>query len=127
MPEVADDGDVLGGVELELPIAKHASVLQRRFFWACASSGFPRPHDQAALQALSFLQEYYGFVICDYNYQGMLAYRELARSALILAASVVRTAGSSCVGSTNSCVIDVEAASQWRGLYLQMVSSACRF
>ena len=30
--EVADDGDVLGGVELEVPVAKHTTVLQHRFF-----------------------------------------------------------------------------------------------
>ena len=124
--EVADDGDVLEGVELEVPVAKHASVLQRRFFWACASSGFPCPHDQAAFQALSFLQEYYGFVIFDYNYQGMLAYRELARSAVIFAASIVRTAGFNRAGSTSS-VIDRDVASHWQVMYLQMVASACRF
>ena len=56
----------------------------------------------------------------------MLAYRELARSAVIFAASIVRTAGLNCVDSTSS-VNDVDAASQWQVLYLQMVSSACRF
>ena len=30
--EVADDGDVLGRVELEVPVAKHDSVLHRHFF-----------------------------------------------------------------------------------------------
>ena len=124
--EVADDGDVLGGVELEVPMARHACVLQRHFFWACAPAGLPCPYDQAALQALSFLQEFYGFVICDYNYQGMLAYRELARSAVVFAASVVRTANFNRVDSISS-VIDVNAAAQWQVLYTQLVSSACRF
>ena len=126
MNEVADDGDVLGGVELEVPVVNHDGMLQRRFFWAYASSGYTRLHDQAAFQALSFLQEFYGFVIVDYNYHGMLAYRELARAAVIFAASVVRTSGFNCVDSTGS-VNDVNAASQWQVLYLQMVSSACRF
>jgi len=124
--EVTDDGDVLGGVELEVPVAKHASVLQHRFFWACASAGFPCPHDQAARQALFYLQECYGFVIYDFNYQGMLAYRELARSAVVFAASVLRTAGFNHVGSTGS-VVDVNVAAQWQVLYSQLVSSACRF
>ncbi|CAM0881222.1 unnamed protein product [Alopecurus aequalis] len=123
--EVADDGDVLGGVELEVPVANHASLVQRRFFWACASAGWPCPHDQAALQALLFLQEFYGFVICDFNYQGMLAYRELARSAVVFAASVVRTASFSPVCSTGS-IIDVNAAAHWQVLHSQMVSFACR-
>ena len=124
--DVSDDGDVLGGVELEVPVSKPPGVSHRRFFWASASSGFTHPHDEAALQALSFLQEYYGFVISDYNYRGMLAYRELARSALIFAASIVRTVGLNCVGSTG-CVSDVSDAAHWQVLYLQMVSSACRF
>ena len=55
--EVADDGDVLGGVELELPMAQHASVVRRHFFWVCAPAGLSCPHNQAALQAFSFLQE----------------------------------------------------------------------
>ena len=58
--EVADDGDVLGGVELEVPVAKHTTVLQRRFFWACSSAGLPCPHDQAALQALFFFRSIMG-------------------------------------------------------------------
>lgn len=124
--EVTGDGDVLGGVELEVSLANHTRPLQRRFFWACASAGFPCPHDQVALQALFYLQDYYGVVICDFNYQGMLAYRELARSAVVFAASVLRTAGFNHVGSTGS-VIDVNVAAQWQVLYLQLVSSACRF
>ena len=123
--EVSDDGDVLGGVELEVPVSKPPGVSHRRFFGASASSGFPRPHDKAALQALSFLQEYYGFVICDYNYQGMLAYRELARSTIVFAASIIRTAGFNRAGSISS-IIDVNAAAQWQILYTQLISSACR-
>ena len=41
--EVADDGDVLGGVELEVPVVNHTRPLQRRFFWGCASAGFTIP------------------------------------------------------------------------------------
>ena len=43
--EVSDDGDVLGGVEIEVPTANHTTVLHRRFFWACASAGLPCPHN----------------------------------------------------------------------------------
>ena len=40
----------------------------------------------------------YGFVVHDFNYDGMQAYRNLARSAIVLAASVVRSGGMvSCV------------------------------
>ena len=130
LSEVADDGDVLGGVELEVPIARRPDHFERRFFWACASAGLPFPHDQAALQAICFLQELYGFVVQDYNYHCMLAYRELARSAFVLAASIVRTAGPNRVTLPNSIpnsVSDVDAATQWHTLYSQLVSSACEF
>lgn len=43
---------------------------------------------QAALQAIAFLQKLYGFVVVDYNFQGVLLYSEVARSAV----SVVATA-----------------------------------
>ena len=56
----------------------------------------------------------------------MLAYRELARSAVIFAASILRTSGLNHVGSTGS-VIDVNVAAQWQVLYSQLVSSTCRF
>lgn len=72
---------------------------------------------------IRFLQEFYGFVICDFNYQSMLAYRELARLHVILAASVVRTVGPNRLGSAGSTV-DVDTDSQWQMVCSQLVHSA---
>lgn len=72
---------------------------------------------------IRFLQEFYGFVICDYNYQSMLAYRELARSPVTLAASVVRTVGPNRLGSVGSTV-DIDTAAQWQMVCSQLVHSA---
>jgi hypothetical protein len=45
----------------------------------------------SALQVVRFLQHLYGFVVRDFNYEGMQAYRNLARSAIILAVLVARS------------------------------------
>ena len=52
LTEVADDGSLLVGVEIQLPVVPEEIVLQRRFFWAYASASFPCPYNQAALQAV---------------------------------------------------------------------------
>lgn len=43
----------------------------------------------ASLQAVVFLRSIYGFVVVDYNYYGMLAYRSLARAAAEIFAAAV--------------------------------------
>jgi hypothetical protein len=42
----------------------------------------------SALQAVRFFQRLYGFVVQDFNYEGMQAYRNLAWSAVVLAVLV---------------------------------------
>lgn len=59
------------------------------------------------MQAVRFLQGLYGFVIHDFNYEAMQAYRDLARSAVVLAASLGRSGGLApfsvdCVGTADS-------------------------
>uniref|UniRef100_A0ACD5YGB5 Uncharacterized protein n=1 Tax=Avena sativa TaxID=4498 RepID=A0ACD5YGB5_AVESA len=83
--EVAEDGLVLAGVELELPADGTGAMAERRFFWCEAWVECLNAYDQAALEAIRFLQGVYGFVVCDYNYDYMLAYRESVRSAVLVA------------------------------------------
>uniref|UniRef100_A0ACD5YPJ1 Uncharacterized protein n=1 Tax=Avena sativa TaxID=4498 RepID=A0ACD5YPJ1_AVESA len=74
--EVADDGAVLAGVELELPMDAVGVVAERRFFWCETWLECLDTYDQAALEAIRFLQGVYGFVVGDYNYNCMVTYRE---------------------------------------------------
>jgi hypothetical protein len=50
-------------------------------------------YDEAAVQEIRFLQGVYGFVVRDYNYDCMLAYRDSMQSAIVLAACASRHAG----------------------------------
>ena len=85
-------------------------------------------YDDAALQAICFLQGLYGFVVLDYNYKSMMTYRELARSAVVLAASLVRSSVPVVVGGDGSAVVsDVNAASRRQMLHAWLVSTACTF
>ncbi|KAM0851549.1 hypothetical protein ACQ4PT_052350 [Festuca glaucescens] len=66
--EVMEDGSVLAGVELELPDDGLCVGPRRKFFWGDVWRGSFDAYDQPAIQAISFLQGMYGFVIRDYNY-----------------------------------------------------------
>ncbi|KAM0844822.1 hypothetical protein ACQ4PT_056765 [Festuca glaucescens] len=91
--EVGGDGSVLGGVELEIAVVQEGPAPTRFFFWSSVSCGSQSPFEESALQAIRFLQRLYGFVIRDFNYEGMQAHRDLARSAVVLAVSVLRSGG----------------------------------
>ncbi|KAM0853581.1 hypothetical protein ACQ4PT_050975 [Festuca glaucescens] len=84
--EVMEDGSVLAGVELELPDDGLCVGPRRKFFWGDVWRGSFDAYDQPAIQAISFLQGMYGFVIRDYNYDCMVAYRDCVRSAVVVAA-----------------------------------------
>uniref|UniRef100_A0ACD5VDZ8 Uncharacterized protein n=4 Tax=Avena sativa TaxID=4498 RepID=A0ACD5VDZ8_AVESA len=90
--EVGGDGSVLGGIELE--IAAVGDEGTPTLFWSCVSSRSCCPYEDCALQAVRFLKRLYGFVISDFNYEGMVAYRELARYAIVLAVSIARSVSS---------------------------------
>ncbi|GJM96252.1 hypothetical protein PR202_ga13071 [Eleusine coracana subsp. coracana] len=63
----------------------------RRFiFWSCPQVTSMPPYEQAAFQAISFLQSFYGFAVLDYSYQAMMYYRNLAGSALAFASASVQ-------------------------------------
>ncbi|KAM0832575.1 hypothetical protein ACQ4PT_064805 [Festuca glaucescens] len=83
--EVTEDGAVLAGVELELPAAGGAAGPRREFFWSVVWHGCLDAYDQAAVQAIRFLQSIYGFVVRNYNYDCMVAYRNCVRSAVLIA------------------------------------------
>jgi hypothetical protein len=123
--EVGSDGSVLGGVELETAVVREGAARTRFFFWSVASSGSPCPFEESALQAIRFLQHLYGFVIRDFNYESMQAYRDLARSAVVLAVSVVR-AGSVVppVGGTG-CMRPPAELMCYELMCNQLISSVC--
>ncbi|KAM3228485.1 hypothetical protein ACQJBY_059876 [Aegilops geniculata] len=87
--EIAEDGSILAGVELELPGDGSGPVPRREFFWSSAWCGFVHAYEQAAPQTIGFLQRLYGFVVRDYNYDCMMAYRSSLRSSIIVAASAI--------------------------------------
>ena len=91
--EVAEDGSVLAGVELELPMDGSSTVSERKIFWSGVSRSCMDAYDQAAMQAIRFLQGMYGFVIRDYNYDCMVAYRDSMRSAIVVASCIARRTG----------------------------------
>ena len=93
--EVAEDGSVLAGVELELPTDGIAAVPRRKFFWCASWAECLDAYDQAALQAIAVLQSMYGFVVRDYNYSCMMTYRDSLRSAVRLAVCAARHASCS--------------------------------
>ena len=62
------------------------------YFWiTCSILALLIAYEGAAFQVIRYLQQLYGFVVLDYNYTTMMTYRELARSAVILAMSSVRS------------------------------------
>lgn len=87
--EITDDGIVLAGVELQLPTNGVSLPPDRRLFWAAGGMGPLVAYEQAALQAIQFLHGVYGFVIRDYNFHCVVAYRNLVASAISIAASAV--------------------------------------
>jgi hypothetical protein len=50
------------------------------------------PYDQAALQAVSYLQSIYGFVVLDYSVHQLLSYASVAQNALCATSDAIRLA-----------------------------------
>lgn len=63
-----------GGVELELPTNGVSLLPDRRLFWGVGGTGALAAYEQAALQAIKFLQGLYGFMIRDYNFHCVCLY-----------------------------------------------------
>lgn len=69
--ELAGDGSPVYpvyGVEIDVPSNSEVAPCHSFFFWALADESQHPGHEQAALQAVSFLQTMYGFVVVDYNF-----------------------------------------------------------
>ena len=77
------------------------------------------------MQAVCFLQGLYGFVVRDFNYEGMQAYRDLARSAVILAISAVRSGGVLCNVADAGYVGPVVEPASCQLLCNRLISSVC--
>ena len=82
-------------------------------------------YESVAFQAISFLQGVYGFVVLDYNYRSMSTYRELARSAVVLAASLVQTTPLVAHADGSVVVGDVDVVAQQQMLHAALVIVAC--
>lgn len=79
------DDSYLYGIELELPLMLSRATSRRLFFWADSGIEPSAAYEAAALQALVFLQDRYGFVVLDYSFQGLILYRTLAQWLLHVA------------------------------------------
>jgi hypothetical protein len=77
--ELAADGAPVYGVEIDVPCGSSMLPCKSFLFWAPG-------YEQAALQAISFLQRMYGFVVLDYNFEGLVFYSTVARAAVSAAA-----------------------------------------
>lgn len=85
--EFSSDGTLLAGIEVSLPAIGCVGHLDTMFFWETALAPLQSAHEMVAARALRCLQHRYGFVVHDYNFNSMLAYRWLARDAVQAALS----------------------------------------
>lgn len=98
--ELVEDGHPIYGIEVEIPAAHSTPCARSIFFWAPSGAVASVGYEQAALQAISFLQSVYGFVVVDYNFQGVILYRSIAQAAVSVAA---RAAGLIMLLSNGTC------------------------
>lgn len=125
--EVASDGSLLGGVEIDVLVRDDVVRCQTHFFWGSSFDGCSSLYDQAAYQAVQFLQGMYGFVIADYNYESMLAYKGLAQSDVVLAGTFARSAWPLVHAGGQGNTAGVNASVQLQLLYSRLVNSMCAF
>lgn len=71
------------------------------------------------------LQRVYGFMIRDFGYEGMTAYREVVRSAVVLAVSFVRSACFASHVAASGSLGPSNEMPQWQTLCNQLISSEC--
>jgi hypothetical protein len=112
--EVAGDGTPVYGIEVEVPSGQNTYCTHSFFFWAASVGTARAGYEQAALQAISFLQSLYGFVVVDYNFQGVILYRSIAQAAVSIAARaaglirLASDAGWSNLASQHDLVVESE-------------------
>ena len=66
--EVAEDGTLLCGVERVLSAPAGCSAGPTVFFWSAVETTCCGAYEQAALQAISYLQSVYAFLVVDYSF-----------------------------------------------------------
>ncbi|XBI37069.1 hypothetical protein VPH35_122480 [Triticum aestivum] len=120
--EVAYDGSLLGGVEIDVLVSEDVVRCQTHFSGA------------AAYKAVRFLQGVYGFVIADYNYDSMLAYKGAALSSgasvsgrYMLASTLARSTWPLVHSGGQRNTAGVNASVQLQLLYSQLVGSVGEF
>jgi hypothetical protein len=91
--EVSGDGAPICGIEIQVPCAGARLPCRTVFFWAPADAFSASGYEQAALQAISFLQRMYGFVVVDYNFEGVVQCSRVARAAISVAARATGVLG----------------------------------
>jgi hypothetical protein len=89
LTEVLEDGSVAHGLEVEISSQQNLGNSTVRIFWDCPAVGCLTMFECAALQSVTFLQVVYGFVVIDYNFYAMLAYRTLSKAAAQTSAATV--------------------------------------
>lgn len=80
--EFSSDGTLLAGIEVCLPSIGLCQSSRHYVLWETALAPLQSAHEMVAARALRCLQHRYGFVVHDYNFNSMLAYRRLARDAV---------------------------------------------
>ena len=85
--ERAGDGTPVYGVEIDVPCFGAVVASRCFFFWAPQEEFSAPGYEQAALQAIAFLQKLYGFVVVDYNFQSVVLYSRVARDVVAVAAT----------------------------------------
>jgi len=84
--EVVPDGRPVYGVEIQVPSAQAVHCRRTVFFWAPNNADAGAGCKEAALQAISYLEGLYGFIVVDYSFQGLMLYRGIAGAAVSVAA-----------------------------------------
>lgn len=77
--ELDHAGVPLYGIEIELPLLFPHDMPRRFFFWSSVHSDSSHTYEDAAFQAINFLQGLYGFSIVDYSYQVMIRHCDFVR------------------------------------------------
>ncbi|XBJ01384.1 hypothetical protein VPH35_021042 [Triticum aestivum] len=109
--EVASDGSLLGGVEIDVLVREDVVWCQTHFFWGSSFDGCSSLYDQAAYQVVRFLQS------------SMLAYKGVAQSVVVLAGVLARSTWPLVHSGGQRNTAGVNASVQLQLLYSQLVGS----
>lgn len=85
LSEVDGDGALVYGVEIVVPCVADPRCSEVWFFWAPRDLSAHDGYQQAAFQAVVFLQGRYGFWVLDYSFRGIVLCRRVTHLALSIA------------------------------------------